>query len=158
MYDIEEHLDDLVRHIDLVRQAGLLLAKRLIDQGRVDLGRMLLGNIYVHDASKFAGIEWKFLHTGPDTPKEQMKLAVEQHVETNTHHPECHGGFQNMPELCIAEMVCDWKARSVEFGTSLRDWIKKEAISKYNIDIKSEKYEQMMGFVNLLLKDSFVRG
>jgi len=157
MLTVEEHLDNLVRHIDLVRQAGLLLGKRLMAQGRKDFGRLLIARCYEHDVSKFKGIEWRFLHAGKDVPKEDLQRAIQQHQETNSHHPEYHGGFENMGELDVAEMVCDWYARSQEFGTGLRDWIKNTAIERFHIDTTSEKYAWVESFVNTMLEDSFAR-
>jgi hypothetical protein len=157
MFTAEEHLDNLVRHIELVREAGLILGKRLMAQGRKEFGRILIGNIFVHDASKFAGIEWDYLHAGKDTPKEKLELAVKQHVETNSHHPEFHGGFNNMQEIDIAEMACDLLARSQEFGTSVKDWITDVGVEKYHIDIKSQQYQWLMAFIALLTEDSFVK-
>jgi hypothetical protein len=62
-----------------------------------------------------------------------------------------------MPEIAVAEMVCDWYARSHEFGTSLRDWIKTEAVDRFKIDLESEQYKWINSFVNILLEDRFVR-
>lgn len=157
MLTCEEHLDNLVRHIDLVRQAGLLLGKRLMARGRKDFGRLLIARCYEHDVSKFKGIEWKYLHAGKDVPKEDLERAVLQHQETNSHHPEYHGGFENMGELDVAEMVCDWYARSQEFGTGLRDWVKNSAVSRFKIDTASEQYTWVNNFIDLLLEDHFVR-
>lgn len=157
MLTCEEHLDNLIRHIDLVRQAGVLLGKRLMARGRKDFGRLLIERSYRHDITKFKGIEWRFLHAGKDVPKKDLERAVQQHVETNSHHPEYHGGFENMGELDIAEMVCDWYARSQEFGTGLRDWVKNSAINRYEIDTGGEQYKQLEGFLNILLEDHFVR-
>lgn len=157
MLSTTDHLDNLIRHIELVREATTLLGKRLISQGRVDFGRLLIARGFKHDVSKFAGIEWDFLHAGKDTPKEQLELAVNQHVRTNSHHPEFHGGFQNMPELDVAECVCDWYARSQEFGTSVRTWIKEVGVQKFNIDINSQEYKWVNSFLDILLEDSFVR-
>jgi hypothetical protein len=42
MLTVEEHLENLVRHIELVREAGLLLGKRLIRQGEEEFGRLLI--------------------------------------------------------------------------------------------------------------------
>jgi hypothetical protein len=156
-FTAEEHLNNLTRHIDLVRDAGLLLGKRLMNQGRKDFGRILIGHIYVHDASKFHGIEWDYLHAGKDVSKDKLDLAVKQHIHTNPHHPEYWGGFDQMPEIFVAECVCDWYARAQEFGTGLRQWITDVAIDRFKIDPKSKKHEQMMAFVDLLLEDSFVR-
>ena len=151
----QEHLDNLLRHIELVRSACLLLAKRLIAKGRPEFGRILIARSLLHDASKFSGIEWDYLHAGKDIPKDQLELAVKQHVYTNDHHPEYWGSVENMPEICIAEMVCDWYARSQEFGTSLREWIEKEAIKRYQINTKSRQYKNIKKFVDLLLENSF---
>lgn len=154
MLTYEKHIDNLVRHIELVREAGILLAKRLAESGRKDFARILLGNIFVHDASKFAGIEWDYLHAG-EVPQEELQLAIRQHQQTNMHHPEFWGGFDNMPEVYVAEMVCDWYARSMEFGTGLRDWINEKAVDKFKIDINCENYKLMMNFVDTLLINYF---
>jgi len=155
MYDTDEHLENLIRHIELVRNACTLLGRRLIKKGRVDIGRLLIARGHVHDATKFQGIEWDYLHSGPDTPKEELKLAIKQHVRTNSHHPEFHGGLEKMPELDVAEMVCDWYARAQEFGTSLRDWISKDAIQRYRIEVDGTHHEMINKYVDMLLQDPF---
>lgn len=153
-----DHLDNLVRHIDLVREACLLMGKRLMESGRIEFGRLLIAAGFQHDVSKFFGIEWNYLHAGRDIPKEQLELAIKQHTQTNSHHPEYWGGVGSMPEIAVAEMVCDWYARSQEFGTCLRDWITENAIDKFKIDLESEQYAWIVRFVNILLEDQFVKG
>lgn len=153
----EEHLDNLIRHITLVRDACLLLGKRLMKKGRREFGRNLIAKGVIHDASKFYGIEWKYLHCGKDVPKEELQFAIDQHRLSNDHHPEYWGGIDNMPELAVAEMLCDWYARAQEFGTGLRDWIDEEAVSKYGIDKEGEIWVWLTYFINILLEDSFSR-
>ena len=153
----EEHLDNLVRHIELVREAGLLLGKRLMRRGEEEFGRRLIARVFVHDASKFYGAEWKYLHAGKDVPPDQLALAVAQHRETNQHHPEYWGGLHRMPEIAVAEMVCDWYARAQEFGTGLRDWIGGPATERFRIDPGSPQHRWITGFVDLLLEDHFIR-
>jgi hypothetical protein len=157
MFTPEEHLDNLLRHLELVRDATLLLGKRLSAQKKVDFGRLLIARGHVHDASKFHGIEWDYLHAGPDVPPAELKLAIEQHRRTNDHHPEFWGGIDAMPEICVAEMVCDWYARAQEFGTGLRDWIDEEAVVHYHIDRAGLRYGWIQTFVDLLLRPSFLR-
>ena len=152
----QDHLDNLIRHIELVRNAGLLLGKRLIAAGRQEFGRILIANVFEHDKTKFFGIEWDYLHAGKDIPKSQVTLAIKQHVLTNSHHPEYWGGVENMPEIAVAEMICDWYARSQEFGTGLRAWIETEAIKKFNIDKAGEQYKWIKEFLDILLEDTFV--
>ncbi len=155
MLTTEQHLDNLVRHIELVREATLLLGKRLITQGRHELGRILIAQGFIHDASKFHGIEWDYLHAGRDVSKDALELAIKQHTRTNSHHPEYWGKISDMPESFVAEMVCDWYARAMEFGTDLRAWIKNTAISKYDIDINGLQYRWIVNFVDMLLENYF---
>lgn len=158
MFSQEEHLNNLIRHITLVRNACVLLGQRLMARGEQVFGLQLIARGHVHDQSKFAGIEWRFLHAGPDTPKVELGLAVEQHTATNSHHPEFHpNGVEGMPDLDIAEMVCDWYGRSQEFGTDLRQWIREKAMPKYGIKPDSAAHQLITRFVGLLLQDSFVR-
>lgn len=152
----EEHLDNLVRHIELVREACVLLGKRLMGQGRQEFGRILIARGFEHDVSKFSGIEWDYLHAGSDVPKDELELAIRQHVRTNSHHPEYWGGIENMPEIAVAEMVCDWYARSQEFGTGVRDWVKSNAIERFRIDTDGEQYRWIQLFLAILLENHFV--
>ena len=153
----QEHLENLVRHIELVREACLLLGRRLMAQGRMEFGRLLIARGFEHDVSKFYGIEWDYLHAGRDVPREDLELAIKQHTRSNDHHPEYWGGVDKMPEIALAEMVCDWYARGQEFGTGLRHWIQDVAIERFCIDETGPQYETMMKFVDLLLEDHYVR-
>lgn len=152
---VQEHLANLTRHIDLVRDACKLLGNRLIENGQEDLGIQLIARGYKHDASKFTGIEWDYLHNGKDTPKDSLALAIEHHQLTNDHHPEHWGTIEQMPEVCLAEMVCDWYARAQEFGTDFREWYLDKAMARYKIKEGSYEDETIQGFLDLLLVNYF---
>lgn len=156
MLSVDDHIDNLTRHIDLVRAACTLMGKRLISSGRVEFGRLIIARGYEHDVSKFYGIEWDYMHAGKDTPKEQLSLAIHQHVRTNQHHPEYWGSIENMPELAVYEMVADWYARSQEFGTCLRDWINEVAVEKFQININGEVKAWIDNATNTILESAFV--
>jgi hypothetical protein len=154
------HLRTVIRHIKLVQDATQLLGERLIDQGELKLGRQLIAKGLCHDQSKFTGIEWKALvrvEDGSDEISKTMLVeAWEQHVSTNDHHPEFwKNGINDMPQICIAEMVCDWFARSQEMGTDLRAWIKETASAKYDMSLKGRAYKQVKYFVDMLLDPQF---
>lgn len=151
----EERLDALIRHIDLVRDACVRLGKRLVALGRPDFGRLLIARGYVHDASKFYGIEWDHLAGDPGEPDSARELAIAHHRATNDHHPEYWGDFENMPEVCVAEMACDLYARSQEFGTDLRQWIREKAVPRYDIDPACRQMRWLEGFVEALLGRPF---
>ena len=54
---------------------------------------------------------------------DQANEATGKHVKQNPHHPEAHGSIEDMTELDLAEMVCDWAAMAEELGQdSARGW------------------------------------
>jgi hypothetical protein len=49
----------------------------------------------------------------------------QHHIRSNSHHPEAHASPDNMSDLEIVEMVCDWTAISQELnlnGGSCMPW------------------------------------
>jgi nuclear transport factor 2 (NTF2) superfamily protein len=60
-----------------------------------------------------------------------------------------------MPSVFLAECACDWKARSEEFGTSLRDWIDEFATKRWNFSKDDRTYKEIMAFVDLLCEKPF---
>lgn len=150
-----EQLQTLMRHIRKVQDACGLLAERLLKKGEIDFARRLIAASLTHDNSKFFGIEWEnLIHS--DKP-ELLKFAVHHHQQTNKHHPEYWGGIDNMPRLSVAEMVCDWYARSNEFGKDLRQWIKEEATERYSISPQGKSYKIIKEFIDLLLEPPFTK-
>lgn len=155
MLNTEDHLDNLIRHIRLVQDACVLLGKKFIKNGDEEFGRLLIARGFEHDVSKFYGIEWDYLHAGKDVPKEQLTLAMKQHTATNEHHPEYWQGIENMPDLALAECVCDWLARSQEFGTSLEDWFVENGSKKYEVKPGTKLYKQIMKYIDMLTENHF---
>lgn len=149
-----KHLEGILRHIHLVQNNAQLLGKRLIENGYKDLGISLIAQSHLHDNTKFHGIEWDYLRVGNEKTKE-FKLAMNQHVKTNSHHPEYHGGINKMPETDIAEMVVDWQSRSTEFGTDLRYWFRHKACHRYEISVNSKSYKKIKFFIDMLLEKPF---
>ena len=159
--DTMEKIRGLTRHIRNVEDNCLLLGTKLIEKGEIDLGRQLIANGYVHDTSKFYGIEFENLsysttsNVMEETAKLKMRMAIQHHTLTNQHHPEYWGGIKNMPRVAIAEMASDWKSRSEEFGTDLRDWINESATKRWDFSKEDEVYKEIMEFVELLCGQPF---
>lgn len=154
----KKKLKSLLRHISLVQEGCSVLAEKIIENGDEQLGIMLIANSMIHDNSKFYGVEWEYLTEQASLTNEEKPLfdkAILQHIMTNPHHPEYWGGIDKMPRVYLAEAVCDWHARSSEFGTDLREWIKNVAIKKYKISSKGKVYKQIKEFVDLLLERPF---
>ena len=154
-----EKIRGIARHIRNVEDNCLLLGEKLIMGGEIELGKQLISNGYVHDASKFHGIEFEYLslnNLSEDNNKLKLKLAIHHHNSTNKHHPEAwSGGIKDMPDVYLAEMACDIKARSEEFGSDLRVWINEEATKRYGFTTEDKVYKDLMRFVNLLCQTPF---
>lgn len=157
----DTRLSNLLRHVENVRDDCLLLGRRLIERGDEDLGLQLIANGQVHDNSKFRGIEWEYLNDGafprpdPDPNREMFLVAHRQHVTTNMHHPEFWGDIADMPPIFLAEMVCDWHARSSEQGTDLLEWVKDRATERFKFPVSGRVYKDIKGYVELLLERKF---
>jgi hypothetical protein len=121
-------------HIERVRRCLTLLA------AVSDHGAELLERARVHDASKF-GPEERIPYVRlteyhrcrrdgepfeyPEGVAERVKRAIRHHVTSNRHHPEFHADPNDMTEVDLIEMVCDWTAMAQEFGQdggSARGW------------------------------------
>jgi hypothetical protein len=97
----------------------------------------------LHDASKFGPDErvpyvWltefhRCRRAGepfayPDGMEGRVHAAVDHHMRSNRHHPEFHADPNDMTEVDLIEMVCDWTAMAQEFnqdGGSARGWADK---------------------------------
>jgi hypothetical protein len=153
-----DKLNSVLRHIENVQQNCKLLAERIVeDGGDEDFSRQLIANGLIHDNSKLNGIEWEYLHQDiKEKEPEKFNLALQQHVETNPHHPEYWtGGIKKMPSIYIAEWVCDVKTRSNEFGSALLEWIKEKATQRFDFNTSDKVYKEIKHFVDLLLEDRF---
>lgn len=153
--EIDKHLDNLIRHIELVQSGCLILGKKMIEAGETHLGLALIARGYCHDNSKFYGIEFDYLHNHKPVPDDELKLAIRHHTLSNDHHSEFWGHIKNMPEIAIAEMTVDFYARAQEFGTDLRKWINEEATTRFDFKVGDKTHKTIMRYVDLLLGKPF---
>lgn len=154
----------IIRHIKNVQDNSILLGEKLIEIGEIELGKSLIAHGFKHDNSKFFGIEWQEMapmsvkseSIDKETKKLKLKLAITNHNQVNLHHVEAWtGGINDMPDVYLCEMLCDIKARSEEFGTSLMDYIDNEGIKRWNVSKEDEVYKRIIKFVNLLCEKPF---
>ena len=153
--DEAKKIELLTQHIDNVQANCKIMARELIKKGEVETAKKLLIRSQRHDFSKWSGIEWENL-VGEPVSKAALRIAVHHHATTNNHHPEYFkGGITEMDEISLIECVCDWKARSTEFASDLRQWITKEATRKYKFGKKSDIYKQIMAYVDMICSKPF---
>ena len=121
-------------HIDRVRHCLVVMASA------TDYTDELAERARVHDASKFGPEEripyiWlteyhRCRRSGepfsyPDGMEDRVRAAIDHHMTTNRHHPDFHADPNDMTNVDLIEMVCDWTAMSQEFGQdsgSARGW------------------------------------
>ena len=153
----EKRLDTIQRHIHNVQENCEILSGKLYENDEKDLARILIANAQIHDNSKLKGIEWKYLHDDVKIDKPELfQAALESHWSNNEHHPEYwHDGILRMPRVYLAEWVCDIKARSNEFGTDMRDFIKTVATKRYKFTVQTKVYKEIKELVDLLLDAPF---
>jgi hypothetical protein len=156
-----EKINSIVRHIKNVQDNCFLLGNRLIETGEIELGKQLIANSLRHDNSKFFGTEWDNMTTvneGLDADPNKIKrnLSISHHQRTNFHHPESWAhGIKEMPAVFVAEMVADWKSRSEEFATNLREWIESYATKKWKFDESDQIYKDIFKYVDMLCEKPF---
>ena len=147
----------IMAHIERVNNNCFKVGSTIIENAQspeeIVFGRMLISNGQIHDNSKLNGIEWEHLFSGDPL----LMDVVKHHSSTNPHHPEYWGNIQNMPEVYIAEMVCDCTARSTEFGTDVRYWFANNATSKYGFSMSDEIGQKIDKYLNLLLEKPFTQ-
>jgi hypothetical protein len=158
-----ERVEHLVAHIRNVQEGCFRIARRLMESGEPMLARQLVAAGFLHDNSKFYGIEWEALtRSGEDEPQQKLATlnmlthAVRNHATVNPHHPEYwDGGIHGMPRVALAEMAADWKARSEEKGTGFREWIDGDAMKRYRFKKSDPVYKAIMEFADMLCDPPF---
>ncbi len=124
-------------HIDRVRRCLSVLASVTEYSGELN------ERARIHDVSKYGPNEripyiWltefhRCRRAGepfsyPDGMEDRVCDAIHHHVTTNRHHPDFHSDPNDMSDIDVIEMVCDWTAMSQEFGQdggSARGWADK---------------------------------
>ena len=155
MNSYKDKIQDVLRHIQNVQNNCIILGEKLIDNGDHEMAKKLIANGLIHDNSKFSGIEFEaFTSESPDPIL--LKHAVIHHQKTNPHHPEYWAnGIKDMPQLYLAEFVCDVKARSSEFGTNIREWIDEEATLKFGFKKEESIYLEIMKYLDMVCDKPF---
>jgi hypothetical protein len=158
--DRQGRLRTIIQHIKLVEDNCNKLAMKLQDEDfRFALKLIKAGRI--HDASKFDNYEFDYLGNFEKEKPPEFFKALEMHHRKNPHHPEHWGvfdGIKKMPNLYLAEMVCDCVARAQEFGTDARKWFYEEATKKYGFTLEDECGKSIVKYLDLLLNKPFNAG
>lgn len=152
--DKKEKLQMIIRHIKRVEDNCNKLAQDLVkeDEQNFYFGVKLVQAGRVHDASKFDIFEFEHLNKESDL----FTSAIFVHHSKNGHHPQYwQGGINAMPDLYIAEMVCDCLARGQEMGTDTREFFAEEATKRYGFKMDDRVGQLITKYLDLLLTPTF---
>ena len=152
------HIKETLNHKQYVLQACDKMAEYLDSIGQTDLAVALLIRANIHDNSKIVGIELeKFVKIYGNqesfiNPKVQLsesqKDIIENHWKNNRHHPEYFENIRDMSELDIIEMVCDWYARSLQYGTDFIDFVKTRQEVRFHFP--EDMFKIILGYCEVL--------
>ena len=121
-------------------------------------GEQLRERARIHDRSKFGPEErlpyiWltefhRCRRTGepfryPDGMEQRVRAAIDHHLTTNRHHPEFRADPNEMTDVDLIEMVCDWTAMAIELGQdggSARGWADKTIGSRLQLNEERSRF------------------
>lgn len=143
-------------HIDRVRRCLAVMAEA------TDHAEALMARARVHDASKFGPEErvpyiWltefhRCRQRGepfayPDGMTRRVRAAIDHHLAVNRHHPEFHADPNDMSDVDLIEMVCDWTAMAQEIdgdGSSARGWADQTIGTTFRFDAARRRFVYAM--------------
>lgn len=146
--DAIKKIESILEHIQNVQRNCNRLGLKIIRDGDIDFGRLLIAHGQLHDNSKLTGIEFKHLFHGDSL----LGNTIDHHRSVNMH---IRGNIHKMPDIFLAEMACDCTARSAEFGTDIREWVANKATVRYGFKLDDPAGIKLMLFIDELLAPAF---
>jgi hypothetical protein len=110
---------------------------------RYDDALKLARRCSVHDHSKFEMDEVAMFikmldESDGNNPNgiltDEQKKLIEMHWKRNRHHPEFFTSYTKMDDIDILEMVCDWYARSLQFGNNFTEYVENVPQKRFGFD------------------------
>ena len=127
-------IEDFIEHKKCILESASILIEYLLKNGKDDLAFELLKRISIHDNSKLEDDEFSLFckiplkkdsfTTSTCDIDESLKNSIELHWKNNRHHPEHFKNVNDMNEVDILEMCCDWHARSIQYHTDFLSFVK----------------------------------
>lgn len=156
--NIKNQIKDTLTHKKLVMDSGYKMCEYLFLENKDELALELINRIIVHDNSKFSNKELYGLSSIKDRASlvdpnvlltQEQEEIIREHWKVNRHHPEFYSKVENMTEIDIIEMCCDWHARSVQSQTNLIDFV--ETRQKNRFHFPQQTYNLIIKYCKILL-------
>lgn len=151
--DLQSHIHDTFKHKHLVLECAEYMAGKLFESDDEEdhiTAILLIQRAASHDNSKL-GVEEAYyfceiiddkscLGNCKATMTNFKKQCIQTHWNNNRHHPEYYDNSKNMTKDDCLEMVCDWAARSIEFGTPLIPYVTYQQEHRFHFNDKIFDY------------------
>lgn len=134
----QEYIEYIEEHISNVKTVFYKYGDKLCKELNISKNA-LEKNINLHDASKFSNDEFDAYRnyyypcSNEEKDEKAFEKAWKHHYTNNPHHPEywCNNTVkEDMPNIYIAEMLCDWEAMSMKFNDNTYEYYMKERDKK----------------------------
>lgn len=143
-------IKDTILHKKLILDSCLLLSEYFFSIGNDEIALNLLKRASTHDISKFQKKELMSLASIPKNAKafknpntemsEEERKHIELHWKNNAHHPEHYEDYNDMTEIDMLEMICDWHARSIQFDTNFLEFVTTRQENRFHFNKEQFDY------------------
>lgn len=154
------YIKDLLSHKKYLFDSVYKIFEYLLENDEEELALNILRRSFSHDFSKLSEKEFNSfaafkeynanLKDATLSYSKEEEVFLKEHWKNNQHHPEYWDDVNDMKEIDIIEMVCDWHARSMEFNTDLREFV--EARQNNRFHFNDTIYSKVTKYVEILLK------
>lgn len=166
MEQILFHIQDTIIHKKLVLDSCFILCKYLFSIGDKDTGIQLMQRAMEHDNSKFHGTELESISQITDNfhnfkdPNLLLSSVdaekIKEHWKNNRHHPEHFKNVEDMTDLDLMEMVCDWFARSIQYNTNFMEFVKIRQENRFHFP--QDMFDKIYRYCEIIVKEKQKEG
>ena len=152
------YINDTITHKKYFMESAMRMSKVLLEENKEELAIELLKRAAYHDNSKFdkdemcslSAISCKKALIDPNINMDQhTQQILEHHWRKNRHHPEHFKDVRDMKEIDILEMVCDWHARSTQYGTDLLEFVEVRQENRFHFP--DDMFKKIWNYCNIII-------
>lgn len=157
-----EHFNELCNHKKILIDSCRILSIYFLNNGDEESALKLMKRAFIHDISKLSNFEFHAADAFDSFVKNSNnreyvfsvdeKVFLNEHWRNNKHHPEHWDDVYNMTDIDIAEMVCDWHARSVEFNDDLKKYIEHRQNTRFSFP--EDIYNKILHYADILVNET----
>lgn len=156
-----KQLNDIGQHKMYVLKCSTALSNYLMRNDREQEALNVMKRAFEHDFSKLTEEEFygmaKFADEMQGLKDPNSKISIEKehyinlHRNRNKHHPEYWKDINDMTELDIMELACDWCSRSEQFNTNVIEFLENGQKNRFNFP--KDIYENIKKYLLIITEE-----